>query len=340
MKKTGLITIIMLLSFIEVMAQCTHCSSGSSSTGTNASAIGTETEASGHSAFSSGVQSIANESYTTAIGFHAEASYTKAIAIGSTIRTTGYQSITLGSGDFNSGSYLTNNIPRSLMVGFNSIYPTLVVFGITSPQYHNKTGYVGIGNVTEPEAKLHIRSDADSSATLYLQPYAWNAATNAQIWMGNKNNGISADYGTGMVYHTENNHVFEGGSVFVTNGSVGIGTNQTNGYKLAVNGKILAEEIKVMEDVPGSDYVFEKNYHLLNLTDLEKYVQKNKHLPEVKSAEEFKNQGYKIGEMDDVLLRKIEELTLYTIKQQKMIEKQAKILESQQKQIDELIKTK
>jgi hypothetical protein len=43
-----------------------------------------------------------------------------------------------------------------------------------------------------------------------------------------------------------------------------------------------------------------------------------------------------VGEMDDVLLRKVEELTLYTIKQQKMIEKQAKILEAQQKQIDEL----
>lgn len=98
------------------------------------------------------------------------------------------------------------------------------------------------------------------------------------------------------------------------------GATTSSTYKLAVNSGILCEELKVMADVPSSDYVFEKNYKLRPLHEVEMFVNENKHLPDVPSAKEFKKDGYKVGEMDDLLLRKIEELTLYIIDLQKQIE--------------------
>ena len=101
---------------------------------------------------------------------------------------------------------------------------------------------------------------------------------------------------------------------------IAIGTTEVGTHHLVVAGSINAEEILVTETVPGSDYVFEEDYKLMPLAELETYVNTNKHLPEVKSAKEFKEEGYSIGKMDDVLLRKVEELTLYMIAQQKIID--------------------
>lgn len=91
------------------------------------------------------------------------------------------------------------------------------------------------------------------------------------------------------------------------------------GYKLAVNGGIICEEVKVIANVPDADYVFEKNYKLLSISELEAFIKTNKHLPDIPSAEQFKTDGYKIGDMDEMLLRKIEELTLYIINLEKQI---------------------
>ncbi|MBP5372386.1 MAG: hypothetical protein J6Y55_10765 [Bacteroidales bacterium] len=104
---------------------------------------------------------------------------------------------------------------------------------------------------------------------------------------------------------------------------VGIGTTNltaTSGYKLAVDGGILCEEVKVISNVPSADYVFENGYNLRSLNEVEAFVSENKHLPDVPSAKEFKENGYKMGDMDNLLLQKIEELTLYIIEQQKQID--------------------
>ena len=103
-------------------------------------------------------------------------------------------------------------------------------------------------------------------------------------------------------------------------GNVGIGTTTIPaGYKLAVDGKIICERIKVIADVPGADYVFDKNYKLLPLNELENYIDTCKHLPDVPSADEMNRNGIDLTEMNILLLKKIEELTLYLIKQDKRI---------------------
>jgi hypothetical protein len=96
-------------------------------------------------------------------------------------------------------------------------------------------------------------------------------------------------------------------------GSVGIGTTDPGSFKLAVNGKIWATEIQVALTNPGPDYVFEKSYNLPNLEDVKFYIDQNKHLPEVPSAKEMEADGVNVGEMNMLLLKKIEELTLYVI---------------------------
>ncbi|NPD45314.1 hypothetical protein [Lentimicrobium sp. S6] len=70
------------------------------------------------------------------------------------------------------------------------------------------------------------------------------------------------------------------------------------------------------------------------LTELESYVNTKKHLPEVMSAKEFAENGYNLGEMDDVLLRKVEELTLYIIQQQKDIAQQQKEIDSLKEKLE------
>lgn len=101
-----------------------------------------------------------------------------------------------------------------------------------------------------------------------------------------------------------------------SNGTVGIGTNDPKGFKLAVNGNIRAREIKV-ENTNWPDYVFAPSHNLLLLENLELYIRQHKHLPEIPSATEVKQNGFNLGEMDAKLLQKIEELTLYIITQDK-----------------------
>ena len=65
------------------------------------------------------------------------------------------------------------------------------------------------------------------------------------------------------------------------------------------------------------DYVFDPDYKLMPLKDLQVYIEKERHLPDIRLGQEIKKQGVKLGEMQMQLLRKVEELTLYTIQQDK-----------------------
>lgn len=99
--------------------------------------------------------------------------------------------------------------------------------------------------------------------------------------------------------------------VILGNGNIGVGTDNPT-EKLAVNGTIRTQEIKV-EASPWPDYVFEDDYQLSTLEETAKYIGENKHLPEVPSAAEIEANGVKLGEMNAILLKKIEELTLHLI---------------------------
>jgi hypothetical protein len=106
------------------------------------------------------------------------------------------------------------------------------------------------------------------------------------------------------------------------NGNVGIGTTTPGSFKLAVNGKIWGTEVQVALNNPGPDYVFNSDYNLLSLEEIKTYIDKNKHLPEVPSAKEMEANGVQLGEMNMLLLKKIEELTLYMIRQDEQNKRQ------------------
>jgi len=121
-------------------------------------------------------------------------------------------------------------------------------------------------------------------------------------------------------------------------GKVGIGTATPN-EKLAVNGKIRAKEIKV-EPNPATwpDYVFEAGYQVGTLEELERYIKTNKHLPEMPTAKEVAINGVELGEMNRLLLKKVEELTLLLIDQGKKNEKQDETINKLEKELNEIKK--
>lgn len=117
----------------------------------------------------------------------------------------------------------------------------------------------------------------------------------------------------------------ESALIIKRNGNVGIGTYDPTA-ELSVNGLIISSEIKVLADISKyPDFVFSDSYELKSLKEVEKYIAENKHLPEIPKADEVED-GIALGEMNNKLLQKIEELTLYVIEQNNEIERLKEIL--------------
>lgn len=119
-------------------------------------------------------------------------------------------------------------------------------------------------------------------------------------------------------------------------GNVGIGTDEPKS-KLDVRGKVIADEVEIKVN-KGADFVFAADYKLPTLSEVETFVKTNEHLPEIPSEKEMQEKGINIGDIQMKLLQKIEELTLYTIQQQKQLDEQQKLIETQGKLIEELQK--
>ena len=105
-----------------------------------------------------------------------------------------------------------------------------------------------------------------------------------------------------------------------SSGNVGIGTADTRGFKLAVAGPAIATEVTVKSLSQWPDYVFAPQYMLPSLSSVKAFVAQNRHLPELPSAQDVARQGVALGELNRLLVKKLEELTLYLMKQQDQIE--------------------
>lgn len=111
------------------------------------------------------------------------------------------------------------------------------------------------------------------------------------------------------------------------NGSVAIGTTDTKGYKLAVNGSGIFTKVVVKSYANWPDFVFHPDYKLPALSEVEQFVTKNQHLPGIPSASEIEKEGVDVGEMNKQLLQKVEEQMLYIIEMNKQLEALSKEVE-------------
>lgn len=151
---------------------------------------------------------------------------------------------------------------------------------------------------------------------------------------GNGRAGVSSLGGlaVGNTYYSNNTAA----NRLIVEGDVGIGTTSPT-EKLEVNGTVRSKKVRV-EATGWPDYVFSRNYKLRTLNELEKYIKENEHLPDVPSAATIEKQGLDLGAMDATLLKKVEELTLYTIDQEKKLENQAARIRQQDAVIQNLLK--
>ncbi|MBQ4820255.1 hypothetical protein [Aquimarina sp. MMG016] len=177
------------------------------------------------------------------------------------------------------------------------------------------SGNVGIGT-TNPSGKLEILKNADLSNAITLPNSgliirADNNGNDASLRFGVDNTNLKA------VIQTQQTTTAAKFDLLINpfGGNIGIGTT-TPDSKLAVNGNIHAKEVKI--DLIGwPDYVFESDYNLPTLQEVENHIVEKGHLQNIPSAAEVAENGIQLGEMNKKLLEKIEELTLYMIEQNK-----------------------
>ncbi len=264
------------------------------------------------------------------------------VAIGTTYTSNGVLTV---NGDATSGIRVENDVPggeasirlRSKNTSGTSYHADIASFhngstgfvGFKSP--HNNTagsgyrlivnnlGNVGIGT-TNPDSKLAVQDATNNQLSLIN--------TTGNTWQFRSGSTGSLIFKDDNVERIRIN----------SSGNMGIGTSNPGTYRLAVKGKIRAEEIKV--ETGWADYVFKEDYILPTLEEVEKHITEKGHLINIPSAEEVVANGIQLGEMNKLLLEKIEELTLYTLEQEKKLQLQDDKLQQIKIILNQLIQNK
>ena len=238
----------------------------------------------------------------------------------------------------------TNNIDWNIENGRTNV-GDLGFYNDGTKMLIKSNGNVGLGTIN-PTGNLHVQGE--TTPTIVLSDKINRAKLQIGIATGNgnfdsfskQNDAIMRLLGGGdlifnipgnnsnrkIAFHTATDKILtiqevgESGKVGVgtTNFPETIGGKDIRNYKLFVKGGIFTEEVRVQTG--WADFVFEKNYNLPSLQDVEDYIKDKGHLKDIPSAKEVENKGVFLGEISAKLLQKIEELTLYTIQQQKNLE--------------------
>ena len=208
--------------------------------------------------------------------------------------------------------------------------------------------FLGIGTTT-PSSLLHIEGNSGNGIYATVSNTYSSGDNKAGInfknnYSGNTYNSyIYSDwYGQGMVFQTPRDlNNSQGGFEFwntsgsasmvirTSSGNVGIGTTNPT-QLLSVAGNIQSKKL-IVTQTGWSDYVFYKSYKLRPLLDVAAFIKINKHLPDIPTTKEVQEDGIDVGKTEALLLKKIEELTLYLIDQQKQINDLKKELERNHK---------
>ncbi|WP_339790845.1 MAG: hypothetical protein ACMVP2_16480 [Imperialibacter sp.] len=178
---------------------------------------------------------------------------------------------------------------------------------------------------------LGVRLQREGDASSWDFSYGFLSNDASVDWRG------FGAYGSGNssldFYYIGKNHNYPT-AVFTADGKVGMGSLDPD-HELDVRGTIHAKEVIVNLDVPA-DYVFDENYPLTPLNEVEAHIKSNHHLPGIPSANEIKEQGWLVGEMSNKLLEKVEELTLYIIEQNKKNQEQETRIKALEETISKL----
>jgi hypothetical protein len=201
-----------------------------------------------------------------------------------------------GTVSMGSGNLFVQNSTRRVGVGTTTPTAKLSVINTVAERSLNVL-YNGISGTTQV---ANIESSADlSSGNDLLQMVMPSTSSSSAAF-------IEAEYGSGSIRFQVN-----------ANGHTGIGKAASTTNALEVCGTIRATEVIV--ETGWCDFVFEDDYRLAPLSEVESFIKSNKHLPGIPPAVEVESQGVKVAEMSRNFILKIEELTLYTIEQEKQI---------------------
>ena len=264
-----------------------------------------------------------------------------AAVTGSTNTALGYTSLinlTSGSNNLALGSYSGTNLTtgsNNILIGQNVLasVPTVSNELNIGNWIYGSSGNIGIG-AASPGNKLEITHGTSGNSGLRftnLNASSTAATSSGKVLSVNSNGDVvleqapvSSQWGTSALDANTIQNLNTGG-VIIGTGVVNLST----GYKLYVTDGIITEKLKIRLKASWPDYVFNSDYPLKPLNEIEQYIKQHKHLPDMQPAEQVKKEGIEVGETNALLLKKIEELTLYMIN----ADKQIKQLQEEVKQI-------